>query len=95
MSNQDCQSVFALLSQYLDRELPVAECEELERHIRDCGPCVDFIDSLKKAVVLGREYRPEVEVPAITPPVRESLKAAYERMLAERAKAAGEDHSRT
>jgi anti-sigma factor RsiW len=81
---RDCQSVFALLSEHLDQELPAESCDELERHIQDCAPCVEFVESLKKSIVLGRGYKPPVEVAPLTPEVKESLKEAYDRMLAAR-----------
>ena len=86
MTERDCQTVFAMLSEYLDRELPSETCDELERHIEDCAPCVEFVASLKKSIALGRQYRPAAEVPELAPAVRESLRAAYARMLAEREK---------
>jgi RNA polymerase sigma-70 factor (ECF subfamily) len=81
---QDCSSIFALLSEYLDRELPPADCEELERHIQACEPCVAFVDSLKKSVALGQGYAPGAKVPELAPETKRSLKEAYERMLTAR-----------
>jgi len=77
--------VFALLSEHLDGELPPASCEELERHILDCEPCVEFIESLKKSIALGRTYQPCGEPSRISPEVKRSLRDAYERVLRERA----------
>ena len=81
MTELECQNVFALLSQYLAQELPPEACEELERHIEDCAPCVKFIDSLKKSVALGRSYRPDMDVPQATPQVKEALRKAYAQAL--------------
>lgn len=81
---RDCSSIFALLSEYLDRDLPPADCEELERHIQACEPCVAFVDSLKKSVALGHSYAPSVEVPELAPETKQSLREAYDRMLASR-----------
>lgn len=82
--NRDCSSIYALLSEYLDRDLPAADCDELEQHIQSCEPCIAFVDSLKKSVALGKEYEPTAPVPALTPETKQSLKEAYERMLAAR-----------
>jgi len=81
MKDQDCQAIFARLSEYLDRELPPATCEELESHIQDCAPCVEFVDSLKKSVGLHRAYRPTDDMQALTPAIKQSLREAYQRML--------------
>ena len=91
MNQQDCNKIFAMLSEYLDKELPPATCEELERHIQDCAPCVEFVDSLKKSVQVCRQYKAEVEPPPISPAVKESLKNAYQRMLSSRLKASGSE----
>ena len=86
MKTRDCSTIFALLSEYLDHQLPPADCDELEQHIRSCEPCVAFVDSLKKSVALGQTYTPSAEPPPLTPEVKQSLKEAYERMLAAREK---------
>jgi anti-sigma factor RsiW len=82
--NRDCSTIFALLSEYLERDLPPADCDELERHIQACEPCVAFVESLKKSVALGQGYTPVTEVPALAPETKQSLKDAYHRMLAAR-----------
>jgi anti-sigma factor RsiW len=81
MTERECQNVFALLSQHLDGELPAETCEELERHIQDCGPCVEFVESLKKTVALGRRYEPGVDTPQPTPEVKEALRKAYAQAM--------------
>ena len=80
-NDRDCEAVFARLSEYLDRELPAATCEELESHIQDCAPCVEFVDSLKKSVGLYRTYQPVPDPPMLSPQVKQSLREAYQRML--------------
>jgi anti-sigma factor (TIGR02949 family) len=80
----DCKEVFAKLSEYLNAELEPGDCDDLERHVADCPPCIEFIDSLRKSVALCREFKPP-EAPAPLPDdVREKLRAAYERTLAKR-----------
>jgi anti-sigma factor RsiW len=86
MNQRECESIFAALSAYLDGELPAADCEQLERHVQDCAPCVEFMNSLRKSVRLGKQYRPEEPAPTIPADVRRGLEAAYQRMLARRQK---------
>ncbi len=86
MSQRDCSGVFAILSEYLDRELPEADCAELEKHIQECAPCVAFVDSLKRSVVAGRNFQPCSDVPELRPEVKQSLREAYEKVLAGRKK---------
>lgn len=85
MKDKDCQSVFDRLSEYLDQGLPAATCEELEHHIQNCAPCVEFVNSLKKSIALHRSYQPMADPPALSPEVKKSLREAYQRMLDARA----------
>ncbi len=77
-----CKEVFALLSEYLDVELPPEACQEIEAHIADCAPCVEFAESLKKTVALCREYEPS-ELPApLGAQAKLELEEAYRKMRA-------------
>ena len=69
------------LSEYLDQDLPPESCEQLERHIQDCAPCVEFVESLKKSIALGRDFQSSVEAPPLAPEVRERLRQAYQRAV--------------
>jgi len=84
MKENECQDVFARLSELLDKELPAGTCEELERHIENCPPCVEFVESLKKSVALHRAYRPDADPSELSPEVKQALREAYQRMLATR-----------
>ena len=79
-----CKEVFAMLSDYLNLELPPEACQEIEAHIAGCPPCVEFAESLRKTVDLCRNYQP-AELPA---PMGQEAKAqlldAYKKMLAAR-----------
>jgi anti-sigma factor RsiW len=86
MNENDCQNVFALLSEYIDRDLPEGTCEELDRHIQDCAPCVEFVESLRKSVALGKKYAPGIEPVPVPNGVRDALREAYAKSLAERQK---------
>ena len=54
-----CKEVFAMLSDYLNMELPPEACQEIEAHIAGCRPCVEFAESLRKTVDLCRHYQPQ------------------------------------
>jgi anti-sigma factor RsiW len=54
--------MFERLSEYLDGELPLDVCERYARHIEDCAPCVQFVESLRRAVRLI-ERSPELKLP--------------------------------
>jgi anti-sigma factor RsiW len=84
MSPEECQEVFSLLSQYLDRELPLDLCRQLESHISGCAPCVEFVASLRKTVDLCRSYASEEKPGPLPEGERERLRQMYEQMLAAR-----------
>ncbi len=76
-----CKEVFAMLSAYLDLELPVDDCRAIEEHLAGCPPCIEFANSLRKTVELCRGYQPN-ELPApVETKARDELLAAYHRML--------------
>ena len=57
MADQRCKRIFAALSEYLDGDLPVANCRELEKHLQGCRPCVDYLESLKATVQACRKLK--------------------------------------
>jgi anti-sigma factor (TIGR02949 family) len=85
MGTEECRSLFALLSEYLDGELPPDACEHIRAHIAGCPPCVEFVNSLRRSVELLRGHRAAEAPGPLAESAREELRAAYRRMLAARA----------
>ena len=83
MSTSRCDEVFARLSEYLDREMTVGSCEELEKHIAGCAPCVQFLDSLKKSIELTHGLE-ETAPPPLSEDSKRELRAAFDRMVESR-----------
>jgi len=80
--DENCKRMFALLSDYLDMELPAKTCEQMEAHVAGCEPCAAFTESLRKTIELCRRYQPQ-EVPRpIARDARQRLLEAYQKMLA-------------
>ena len=80
----ECLRVFEQLSEYLDGDLTPADCRHVEEHIRDCEPCIEFLESLKSSVRLSHEL-PSTEVPVQLPEhVRTRLRAAWQAALQRR-----------
>jgi anti-sigma factor RsiW len=84
MSQNDCRDVFEMLSEYIDGDLPTDTCEEIEKHIADCAPCVQFVESLRKSVSVYRDYRPAENPLPLSSDARERLAQAYRDMVARR-----------
>ena len=80
----ECKQIFVKLSEYLDSGLPPDLCEEMDEHIFGCGPCVEFIDSLRRTIALCQEYRPSEPPPPIKDKARDELRQAYQAMIAAR-----------
>jgi anti-sigma factor RsiW len=86
MTEKECQSVFAMLSAYLDQELPAGTCDELDRHIQDCAPCVEFLESLRKSIAVGQTFAQNIERPPVPAELRNVLREAYIKSLVDRGK---------
>jgi RNA polymerase sigma-70 factor, ECF subfamily len=75
---QRCRSLFARLSDYLDGDLDDAFCEEMQKHLANCPPCVVFLASLEQTVELCRKFRPAGRVP-LSAKLRQELLSKYEQ----------------
>lgn len=84
MAHENCKEIFALLSEHLDAELPQASCEEIEKHLAGCPPCLEFLESLKRTVGLCRGYNAGVQPRRLSETATAELRAAYQRMLAKK-----------
>lgn len=51
----ECKEIFDRLGEYIDMELDPGLCDEIERHIKNCEPCIAFINTLKKTVELFQD----------------------------------------
>jgi anti-sigma factor RsiW len=80
----ECKEVFALLSQYLDRELPEADCAEIEQHMADCGPCVQFLESLRRTIELCHHHGPDAKPGPLDAKLKHQLFETWQKMLAAR-----------
>lgn len=49
-----CKELTDFLMDYLEKELPERTRAEFERHIAMCPPCLNYLESYKIAVELGR-----------------------------------------
>jgi anti-sigma factor (TIGR02949 family) len=78
----DCKDMFALLSEYLDQELEPQSCEEIERHLEHCPPCIEFVESLKRSVKVCRDCGGQEKPAALSEEDKEKLRAAYKDAMA-------------
>lgn len=83
---ENCQEVLALLSDYLDFELPPEACDEIEHHLAECSPCEEFAESLRKTVALCRTFEPRTMPGPLSAEARAELEEAWKKMLSSRIK---------
>jgi anti-sigma factor RsiW len=57
-----CEHCIGLLQEYVDGTLPADEKEALDRHIKACPPCVDFVRKYKATPNLCKQALAE-EIP--------------------------------
>lgn len=53
----NCDEIVALLSDYLDRDLPAESCAVVEAHLASCAKCGEEVAALRRTVGLCREFR--------------------------------------
>jgi anti-sigma factor RsiW len=78
MPDRHCKQIFAMLCEYLEGQLAARNCCELERHLKDCRPCIAYLESLKATVEACRRYQVG-KIPAPSKPVKAALLAAVQR----------------
>ncbi|MGD1093181.1 MAG: zf-HC2 domain-containing protein [Bryobacteraceae bacterium] len=76
-----CKELFALLSDYLNLELPPDACKQIEAHLAGCPPCIEFVESLRKTVELCHRYQPTELPERLGTQAREELLRAYRKAL--------------
>ena len=65
-----CREMVEFLMGFTNGELPPAEARVFEEHLTQCPPCLDYLESYKTTVQLGRDVclapdgPPPDEVPA-------------------------------
>lgn len=86
---EKCKELFALLSDYLNLELPPEACGEIEAHLAGCPPCIEFAESLRKTVELCRGYRPAEMPKPISEKARAQLLETWRKAVDARSGGAG------
>ena len=79
---ESCKEVLALLSDYVDFELPPEACGEVESHLAGCPECLEFVESLRKVIDLCHAYAPSAMPTPLSERARRELESAWRRMLA-------------
>ncbi len=51
-----CEDMLDTLSEYVDGEIDAQLCAEIDRHLAECGNCRIMVDTLRKTIILYREF---------------------------------------
>src|SRR5262245_50032701 len=70
-----CRELYDFLHDYLSGELGAAERGEFEAHLAVCPSCVNYLDSYRKTVALGKAAYPRSEDPPPGPVPEELIQA--------------------
>jgi RNA polymerase sigma-70 factor (ECF subfamily) len=76
----ECQELFANLSEYLDGRVEPVTCDQMRGHIEACPSCVAFLRDLRAAIDRCRSLEIPCD-PAFAPRLRKILTREYLRML--------------
>ena len=57
-----CKDVIEILSDYLEEALSPAAMARLEQHLRDCPPCIAYLNTFRRSRELAGEVS-QVEMP--------------------------------
>ena len=49
-----CQQLIDFIMSYLDRELPADQRAEFDRHLAVCPPCVNYLRTYERTVLLAK-----------------------------------------
>jgi anti-sigma factor RsiW len=50
-----CEQLLHVLNEYIEGEIAPAVCQELEKHLADCGACRIVVDTLRQTISLYKE----------------------------------------
>jgi anti-sigma factor RsiW len=78
----NCDEIIALLSDYLDRDLPPDTCAVVESHLGSCPTCGEEADGLRRTLALCRQYRSEDRPGPLPADKHRELAAAFQKVLA-------------
>lgn len=71
----ECRELLSRLSEYIDGELDVAVCDQVDAHMEGCAPCQRFVEALRRTVRLVESEPSEPLPDRARAEIREALAA--------------------
>jgi anti-sigma factor RsiW len=63
-----CKELCSFLGEYLDGQLTPHQTALFEQHMRDCAPCVDYLESYKKTISTCKSCHCDEQLAIENPP---------------------------
>lgn len=79
----ECKEIVAMLSEYLDRNLPPETCAVIELHLSSCPECGATAESLRGTVNLCKQLRAESKPGPLPAGKHHEMRQAFQRALEE------------
>jgi anti-sigma factor (TIGR02949 family) len=75
----NCRESIHLLLDFLDGEMPEAEAKELQEHLAQCPPCVDFLKTYRATSGLCRKALHKQMPPQLSDKLTEFLRGKLKK----------------
>jgi predicted anti-sigma-YlaC factor YlaD len=76
-----CREILEFLSAYLEKDLDSETLTHVDCHLRDCPPCVEYVDSFRRMIVATGRL-PTIETMTIPPELRARLHSFLAQRIA-------------
>jgi RNA polymerase sigma-70 factor (ECF subfamily) len=74
-----CDELLALLSDYVDGDIPPGACADLEKHLAGCDPCQVVVDNIRKTITLYKAGEPYELPPEFQQRLHKLLEQQWDR----------------
>jgi len=74
-----CRELDELLFEYIQGELDSDLCQHISRHLSDCRPCVDYVETYRVTIQLTRRLPTAPLPPELAERLQEALRSFKEQ----------------
>ena len=75
----NCREFVDFLMAYLNDELPAGQRDAFRRHIDDCPPCINFLDTYEETIRLEKEAYRDIDCDEMPPQLVKAILAAKQK----------------
>ena len=70
-----CRELFEKLSEYIDQELELSTCQEIEKHLKQCAPCNVCLETLKSTIRICKRVEDQPVPTAFSRQLKEMIQS--------------------